>query len=332
MLPPTRRAEVRIAIVGVGAIGGWLAVRLAASGQTVCAFARGQTLDAIRRRGIALTADGQTQHAQVQASDQANDLGTQDLVVIAVKGPALSGVTSAVAALLHDETIVLPAMNGVPWWFTTGMAGPLSGVTLNSIDPEGRIAETVPAARVIGCVVHASCSTTAPGEILHANGNRLIVGEPDGAKSPRLARVSEVLSGAGLEVEASDHIQRDVWFKLWGNMTMNPISALTRALTSQILDDELVRKFALSVMAEASEIGRKIGCPISESGEDRMKITRRLGGIRTSMLQDAEAGRPLEIDALLAAPREIAARVGVATPHMDALHGLVRLYATVHSA
>jgi 2-dehydropantoate 2-reductase len=265
------------------------------------------------------------------ASDRTKDLGAQDLVIIAVKGPALGNIASAVAEMLHDETIVLPAINGVPWWFTTAMTGPLSGVTLDSIDPGGRIAAAIPVSQVIGCVVHASCSTSGPGEILHGKGNRLIVGEPGGAKSPRLAGIGEVLSGAGFEAEMSDHIQRDVWFKLWGNMTMNPISALTRALTSQILDDELVRRFALSVMAEASEIGRQIGCPILESGEDRMKITRRLGGIKTSMLQDAEAGRPLEIDTLLAAPREIAARVGVATPNMDALHGLVRLYATVHS-
>jgi 2-dehydropantoate 2-reductase len=319
---------MRIAIVGAGAIGGWLAVRLAASGQTVCAFARGRTLEAIRRDGIALTANGETQRAKVQASDQAKDLGAQDLVIVAVKGHALGDVAPAVASMLHDDAIVLPAVNGVPWWFTTAMRGPLSGVVLNSVDPGGRIAAAIPVTRVIGCVVHASCSTTGPGQILHGTGNRLIVGEPGAAKSPRLARVGEVLSGAGFEVDVSDHIHRDVWFKLWGNMTMNPISALTRALTSQILDDELVRNFALSVMAEASEIGRRIGCPISESGEDRMKVTHRLGGIKTSMLQDAEAGRPLEIDALLAAPREIAAQVGVATPNMDALHGLVRLYST----
>ena len=322
---------MKIAIVGAGAIGGWIGARLAASGQNVRVLARGQTLDAIRRNGLSLTSQGKIEHAEMPASDRAADLGVQDLVVVAVKGPALAGVAAAVADLLHDETIILPAMNGVPWWFTHGNPGPLSGVTLNTIDPDGRIAATIPPNRVIGCVVHASCSTTGPGAVMHANGNRLIVGEPRGASTSRLTRIGDVLAAAGFEVTVSDHIHKDVWYKLWGNMTMNPISALTGALTSQILDDELVRTFALAVMAEAAEIGRRIGCPIAESGEDRMKVTRRLGGIKTSMLQDAEAGRPLEIDALLAAPREIAARVGVPTPNMNALHGLVRLYASTRA-
>ena len=321
---------MKIAVVGAGAIGGWLGVHLANSGNSVCVLARGQTLDAITRHGLSLTSQGKTQRAHVAASDRAHTLGRQDLVIIAVKGPALGDVAPAVAEMLHAETIVLPAMNGVPWWFTHGMTGPLSGITLDTTDPGGRIAALIPPDRVVGCVVHASCSTSGPGVIVHGKGNRLIVGEPRGAKTGRLDHVRDVLANASFDVTVSDHIQKDVWYKLWGNMTMNPISALTGALTSQILDDDLVRNFALSVMAEAAEIGRRIGCPIAESGEDRMKVTRRLGGIKTSMLQDAEAGRPLEIDALLAAPREIAARVGVATPNMDALHGLARLYGTAH--
>lgn len=316
---------MRIAIVGAGAIGGWLGVRLARTGHDVSVLARGKTLAAIERDGLVLTSGGETFAARVKTSDSMDELGPQDLVVVAVKGPALGAVAPAVAALLGPDTVVLPAMNGVPWWFTTGLAGPIADAPLPSIDPGGAIAKAIPSERVIGCVVHASSSVSAPGHIAHKMGNGLIVGEPSGAMTERLARVGGALRDAGFDVTQSARIQQDIWYKLWGNMTMNPISALTGATADRILDDALVARFTLAVMAEASEIGRRIGCPISESGEDRMKVTRKLGAFKTSMLQDAEAGRPLEIDVLLAAPREIAAKVGVETPYMDALHGLIRL-------
>jgi 2-dehydropantoate 2-reductase len=218
-------------------------------------------------------------------------------------------------------------MNGVPWWFAEGLGGPLAGQPLHAVDPDGEIGRHIPPSRVIGCVVHASCATSEPGHIVHRGGNGLIIGEPNGADTARLKAVTEALQAAKFDVTVSKRIQQDIWYKLWGNMTMNPISALTGALADKILDDELVSAFILEVMAEASEIGRRIGCPILENGKDRMKVTRRLGAFKTSMLQDAEAGRPLELDVLLAAPREIAARVGVKTPYLDALHGLARLFA-----
>jgi 2-dehydropantoate 2-reductase len=318
---------MRIAIVGAGAIGGWLAVRLAEAGERVSVLARGRTLDAIRERGLTLTAGATTVAARLPASHDPSELGPQDLVIVAVKGPALAAVAPAVAQLLGPETTVLPAMNGVPWWFTTGLGGPLAGQSLSSIDPAGVIAQCIPPSRVIGCVVHASCFARAPGEIVHKNGNGLIVGEPEAERTERLERVAATLRRAGFDVTASQRIQQDVWYKLWGNMTMNPISALTGALSDRILDDDLVRAFMLAVMAEAAAVGDRIGCPIAESGEDRMTVTRKLGAFKTSMLQDAEAGRALEVDVLLAAPREIAAKAGVATPYMDALHGLTRLFA-----
>ncbi len=180
---------------------------------------------------------------------------------------------------------------------------------------------------MIGCVVHATTSAPAPAQIVHRNGNGLIIGEPQGTATARLNAAADVLRRAGFDVSLSSRIQQDVWYKLWGNMTMNPISALTGAMSDTILDDALVSAFMLAVMAEAAEIGRRIGCPIAESGEDRMKVARKLGAFKTSMLQDAEAGRPLEIGALLAAPREIAQRAGVTTPNLDALHGITRLFA-----
>ena len=318
---------MRIAIVGAGAIGTWLGVRLGLAGHEISVLARGHTLEAIRRDGLRLTDSGKTWHCKAAASDDASALRPQDLVIIAVKGPALPDVASSVAQLFHEKTAVLPAMNGVVWWFTEGLKGPLAGARLSSADPDGRIACAIPPARVIGCVVHASASLAAPAHAVRVGGNRLIIGEPLGGECERLVRVGDALLAAGIEVETTPRIHEAVWYKLWGNMTMNPISAITGARTDGILDDPLVNAFVLSVMAEAKEIGQRIGCPIAESGEDRTKVTRRLGGIKTSMLQDVEAHRQLEIDALLACPREIAAHVGVKTPNMDALHGLVRLFA-----
>ncbi|HEY5338735.1 MAG TPA: 2-dehydropantoate 2-reductase, partial [Rhizomicrobium sp.] len=304
-----------------------LGVLLAKSGNSVSVLAHGETLAAIKRDGLVLTIGGETLNAAVTASSSAKDLGPQDLIVVAVKGPALGAVAPAIAAMLGPQTIVLPAMNGVPWWFTGGLEGPAANMTLHSVDPGGTIAAAIPPSHVIGCVVHASASTAAPGHSLHTAGKRLIIGEPGNAITERLARVAGLLSDAGLDAVQTPHIRQDIWYKLWGNMTMNPISALTRATTDRILDDPLVAAFALAVMNEAKTLGARIGCHIGESGEDRMKVTRRLGAIKTSMLQDVEAGRALELDALLAAPREIAGTIGLATPNMDALHGLARLMA-----
>ncbi|HKK01899.1 MAG TPA: 2-dehydropantoate 2-reductase [Desulfuromonadales bacterium] len=317
---------MKIAIVGAGAIGGWLGVGLARSGQEVSVFARGVTREAIRQRGLRLSIDGETKTVIPPASDDASELGPQDLIIIAVKEPSLAAVAPAVAQMLQPETVVLPAMNGVPWWFAQGLESPIAGMSLRSVDPDGSIAALLPTPQVLGCVVHASASVSEPGSIRHNSGNGLIIGEPDGRDTSRVRRVRDVLAAAGFDVTVSPQIQRDIWYKLWGNMTMNPISALTGATTDCILDNPLVSAFVLAVMAEASDVGSRIGCPIAESGEDRMQVTRRLGAFKTSMLQDAEAGRPLEIDALLAAPREVAAAIGIATPHMDALCGLIQLY------
>ena len=218
-------------------------------------------------------------------------------------------------------------MNGVPWWFFHGMPGALAGARLHTLDPDGAIAAAIPAAQVIGCVVHASCTTPEPGLTRHVMGDGLIVGEPVGGTSPRVAELAKTLVAAGFEARVSERIQQDIWYKLWGNMTMNPISAFTGATSDQLLDDQLVHGFCLAVMAEAAAIGARIGCPIAQSGEDRMAVTRELGAFRTSMLQDAEAGRPLEIDALLTVVREIASRVEVRTPYLDGLLGLTRLFA-----
>jgi 2-dehydropantoate 2-reductase len=318
---------MRIAIVGAGAIGGWIGVTLAARGHTVSVLARGATLEALRARFWRLTRGNEVVEAQVCASDDGAELGEQDVVVIAVKGPALAGVAPLLAPMLGPATVVVPAMNGVPWWFLLGGSGSLEPARLATIDPGGAIERAIAFERVIGCVVHASASTPEPGWTVHQAGNKLVFGEPKGGGSERLSLIAQAFRDAGFDIVESGNIQRDIWYKLWGNMTMNPISALTGATSDRILDDPLVKDFVLRVMAEAAEVGRAIGCGIDERGEDRIAVTRRLGVFKTSMLQDAEAGRPIELAGIVAAPREIAGRLGIATPNMDALFGLTRLFA-----
>jgi len=318
---------MKVCIYGAGAIGGMLGARLGAAGHTMTAVARGATLAALARHGLRLQrADGLVT-APVHAAEDPAALGAQDLVVVAVKGPAVGTIAARIAPLLASHTMVLVAMNGVPWWFFDGMPGPLAGMRLRTLDPDGAIAAAIPSTQVIGCVVHASCMTSEPGLVRHVMGDGLIVGEARGGASVRVGELAQTLTSAGFDARPSERIQQDIWYKLWGNMTMNPISAFTGASTDQMLDDDLVNGYCLAVMAEAAAIGARIGCPIAQSGEDRMAVTRKLGAFKTSMLQDADAGRPLEIDALLAVVREIAERVKVPTPHLDGLLGLTRLFA-----
>jgi 2-dehydropantoate 2-reductase len=324
---------MKVTIFGAGAIGGFLGTRLAQIGCEVAALARGATAAALRAQGWRLQTGNGTVAVPARVAEKPGELGPQDLVVIAVKGPALASVAAAISPLLDRDTIVMTAMNGVPWWFFNEFGGEYAGTRLESIDPDGSIAANIPARHVVGCVVHASCASPEPGLTRHNVGNRLIIGEPSsgnhGGESSRVRALAETLSRAAFDVEVSACIQRDVWYKLWGNMTMNPVSALTGATVDRVLDDPLVNGFCLEVMREAAAIGARIGCPIEQSGQDRNAITRKLGAFKTSMLQDVEAGKPVEIDVLLSAVREIGQKVGEKTPQLDALLGLSRLHSRV---
>jgi len=317
----------RVAIVGAGAIGGWLGVLLSHTGCIVSALARGETLTALQREGLQLHENGRLIGAPVEASSSAVALGVQDLVIVAVKAPALAEVARSIAPLIGRHTIVLTAMNGVPWWFFNGFGGERAGTRLQSVDPTGAIDRAVPARNVIGGVVHASCSVDSPGVIRHHFGNGLIIGEPSGQATERVAALAALLQRAGLNASVSPQIQKDVWYKLWGNMTVNPVSALTGATTDRILGDELVRAFISSVMLEAKEIGARVGIPIDQQPEDRHAVTLKLGAFKTSMLQDVVAKKPVELDALVTVVRELGQLTGVATPFTDALLGLSRLQA-----
>ena len=319
---------MKVCIYGAGAIGGWIGAGLAQAGSRLNVVARGATLEALQRDGLSVMRGEQRTRVAVNAVTDPAELGVQDLVVIAVKAPALPAVAAQIAPLLGPDTIVLTAMNGVPWWFLQGgFGGPLAGTQLEAVDPGGKIDAAIPAPHVIGCVVHASCSLDAPGVVRHHFGNGLIIGEPSGEATPRAQRLETLLKQAGFEARLSARIQKDVWYKLWGNMTVNPISALTGATTDLILNDELVRSLISTIMLEAREIGERIGVPIAESPEDRHAVTRKLGAFKTSMLQDVEAHRPVELDALVSVVRELGQRAGVATPFTDALLGLARLQA-----
>lgn len=326
---------MKICIIGAGAIGGFIGARLARAGRAqVSALARHETLAALRQHGWRLREAGgegaDVLHAPVdQVSDSPAALGPQDLVVIAVKGPALAAVAAGIGPLLGPHTRVLPAMNGVPWWFCQGVPG-VGEQPLQSVDPGGRIAAAIPHERVIGCVVHIAASSPQPGLVQHGFGQGLILGEARGGHSPAVQTVVDLFSHAGFEVTHSPDVRRDIWFKLWGNLTMNPVSALTGATTDRILADPLVRAFCSAAMREAAEVGARIGCPIEPSPEDRHAITARLGAFKTSMLQDVEAGRPIELDGIVGVVHEIAGRLGVATPNVDALFGLARLFGRVH--
>ena len=285
----------KVCIVGAGAIGGLIGAELAASGRAeVSAMARGATLSALQKHGWRLqTAEGLVQ-APVRAAQSAAELGTQDLVFIAVKGPALAQVAPEMA--------------------------------LQSLDPGGAIARTLPMPRVVGAVVHASAATLEPGVVSHKMGRGLIIGEPSGGSSERCEQIADLLRCAQFDVTHSEHIRIDIWYKLWGNLTMNPVSALTGATIDRVLADPLVRAFCSVAMEEAAEIGRRIGCPIDQTPEDRHRVTAQLGVFKSSMLQDVEAQRPIELDSIVSAVREMGQRLGIATPNIDALLGLTRLF------
>ena len=298
---------MNICVVGAGAIGGWVAARLALAGERVMALTSTGPLTR-----LALDEGGESRTARLATFG-----GTADLLIVAVKATALTAAARSAGAMVGPDTIVVPMLNGVPWWFVGGMQ-------LNSIDPDGSIAQALPFEQILGCVVHASCSRSAEGVVMVKHADKLIIGEPDGESSERLARIQALFERAGLRPDPTGNVRRAIWYKLWGNATINPLSALTRATCDKILADPQCRAWMLEGMAELAAVGAALGCPIGESGEERMAVTARLGAFKTSMLQDVEAGRPIELEALLGAPREIAAARGIATPALDRLYGVTK--------
>lgn len=310
---------MNICVVGAGAIGGWIAARLALAGNEVSVVARDETLAAIDTLGLHITDGGETRCVAVATASDPAQLGVQDVVVLAVKAPALAGIATSLGTLIGHDTLIVPMLNGVPWWFTDD--------PLWSVDPEMTIRDALPIDRVAGCVVHASCFRSAPNHVTVKHAEKLILGDPGGGVNERIEALCTLFENAGIHCQKSDNVRRAIWYKLWGNATINPLSALTRSTADKLLEEPTVRAFMAEAMDELAAVGAAIDCPISESAEDRMAVTARLGAFKSSMLQDVEAGRPIELEALLGAPREIAHRVDVSTPQLDRIYAMTRLMA-----
>lgn len=319
--------RMKVTVFGAGAIGGWIGARLANSGVSINVIARGDTFEALRSNGLTLISNGERLQASVNVECDAARLGIQDLVVLAVKAPALRGAAAQMKPLLGPDTVVVAAMNGVPWWFFHRFGDSLAGTQIESVDPGGAIARAIPPRQVVGCVVHAACILEAPAVINQFSGNKLILGEPSGGYTSRVRSLVDLFNSAGIETHASSQIQNDVWYKLWGNLCINPISSLTGATVDRIIADSDLRELLTKMMLEARTLGRRLGVSIDESPESRLQLLGSLGAFKSSMLQDADAGRKIELDALVGAVSELGRLVGVPTPTIDAILGLTRVNA-----
>lgn len=315
---------MKVCVVGAGSIGGLLAARLSKAGCDVSVIARGAHLAAIQTIGLRYRATDQEFVTNIRASDKPADLGPHDFVVLTVKAPALPELAPTLAPLRHADTIIVSAMNGVPWWFSQALPAPLSGRQLSSVDPNGILAAAFPQDPVLGCVVHAGSSVPEPGLINHAAGNHFIVGSSNRSASPEATTFADAITRSGLTGVTTDDIHSEIWMKLIGNMGMGPISALTGATLAGIARDQDVRPIAAAMMQEAADIGDVLGLPMRMSVEERINLGAELGEFKPSILQDLEHGRPMEIDALVSAVAELGDIASVPTPTIDTLLALLR--------
>jgi len=320
---------MKICVYGAGAIGGLLGAYLARSGQDVTLIARGAHLAAMRDKGLKVTGHGGEFTVSPRATDDPNEAGEQDYVIVALKAQAVPGVVDKMAPLLGPRTAVVMAVNGVPWWYFHGAEGALAGRRLSSIDPDGKQWDVIGPQRAIGCVVYPAAEITAPGELLHVEGERFSLGEPDGSRSERVTALSRALIASGLKAPVKTDIRAEIWVKLWGNVAFNPISALTGATLKRICEDAGTRACAKAIMLEAQVIAAKLGITMPIDVERRIDGAASIGEHKTSMLQDFERGRPIELDAIVGAVAELGRIVDVPTPMIDAIFALTRQKAAV---
>ena len=320
---------MKVAIIGVGAIGGYVGIRLALAGEDVTFIARGASLEALRTRGIRMVnSDGAEELVpRVKATDNYAEAGPQDMVVLAMKAHQVEAVTGEVPKLFGPKTVVIPMQNGIPYWYFYGHQGPFADAHVHSVDPSGAIYQNIPCERVIGCVVYPAAELVEPGVIKHVEGNRFPVGEPDGSNSERVSQVARCFIGGGMQAPILSDIRSEIWLKLWGNLTFNPISALSRATLAGICQYPPSRAIAAAMMAEAQCVANQLGVKFRVSLEKRIAGAEKVGHHKTSMLQDVEAARTLEVDALLGSVVELARRTNTPTPHMDTVYALTKLLA-----
>lgn len=317
---------MRVAIVGAGSIGAVLGAKLAASGHEVVLVARGAHLAALRERGLTLVdhVGGASGTYRLPASAEPADFGAQDLVLIGLKAHAIPAMLPRMAPLVGRDTVVVPAINGLPWWYFDGVGGEFDGLTLRSLDPDGTMSAALDVSHIIGCVVHIAGEVRAPGEAHHTGGRRLILGEPDHTASGRLHRVCDALDEAGFETVRSTDIRLDVWTKLIGNLSFNPIAALTGYLMNQIVSDEQVLDVIRAMMVEAMQVAEHVGIRVPMTPDQRIDLARQLGAVKISMLQDLEQRRRLELDAIVASVIELAGRAGIEVPTVRHVHALAQ--------
>ncbi|AZO40548.1 2-dehydropantoate 2-reductase [Mesorhizobium sp. M7D.F.Ca.US.005.01.1.1] len=316
---------MKVTIFGAGAIGGYLSAKLAITGRTdLSIVARGAHLEAIKANGLRLIEDGKEMSVPVRAVAKAEELGAQDYVVLALKAHSLTPALDQIAPLLGQHTAVVTMQNGVPWWYFHGVGGPLEGTRLSAVDPGGAIWQRIGPQRVIGSVVYPAVEVDAPGLIRHVEGKRFSLGEPSGERSERVTLLADEMVKAGLQVPVRDDIRSEIWVKLWGNLSFNPISALTGSTLAAIVADEGTRTLARTMMLEAQAIGESLGVRFPIGVDRRIKGAGDVGEHKTSMLQDLERGRPMEIDALVSAVRELGRLTDKPTPTIDAVLALVR--------
>jgi 2-dehydropantoate 2-reductase len=319
--------NMEIAIVGAGAIGGYVGARLALAGEEVTFMARGENLSAIRSNGIKLIANDGAEHvaAGVKATDDYAQAGPQDLVILAVKAHQVESVCHEVGKLLGPDTAVVTMQNGIPFWYFHRHGGMLEGTCLASVDPAGTIANALPAQRIIGCVVYPATDLVAPGVVRHLTGDRFPIGELDGTSSERIKRISDCFGNAGLKAPVLDDIRAEIWLKLWGNLTFNPISALCHSTLVDICQFPLTRDLAAAMMLEAQAIADKLGIEFRVGLDRRIAGAEKIGKHKTSMLKDVEAGRATETGALVGSVVELARLTKTPTPHIDTVYALIKL-------
>jgi len=318
---------MKVCIFGAGAIGGYMGVKLAKAGADVSLVARGPHLAAMQEKGLTLIEEGETTTVSVTASDDPAALGVQDYVIVTLKAHSVPPVVSKMAPLIGPNTTIVSGVNGVPWWYFHKLDGAHEGTRLDSVDPGNVQWDGFGPDRVLGCVVYPAAEVIEPGVIKHIEGNRFSLGEPDGSKSDRAQALSKILANAGLKAPVRPKLRDEIWVKLWGNLSFNPISALTHATLDVLCTDEGTRAVARNMMIEAQEIAERLGVKFPIDVDRRIAGGAAVGAHRTSMLQDLDQGRPMEIDALVASVQELGSITGVSTPTIDTVLGLIRLRA-----
>ncbi len=320
---------MQISIFGAGAIGSFLAGVMAKAGYDPALIARGATLSALRERGLTVEIGDDAFTVPLRATDDPAVLGPQDVVILATKAHQIAGALDTLAPLIGPETAVVPAINGIPWWYCKGLPGPLNGLNLKSCDPTGRIDAALPASQVIGAVVYLATSIPEPGRVVSVGPLKMILGAPTPATASRVQAIADALAASGLTAPVSDDIRADVWTKLWGNVHANPLSVATQATMIEMLSDPGVTGVSRMIMQEAAQVAGKLGVTFPVTVDQRLEEASKLGSFRTSMLQDFDAGKPIELDAILGVVSELGGKLGIETPTIDALYAVVRLRAQI---